>query len=181
LLASGGRGGIQTRESRVLCLCAERLIGRFEWCWFGRRWRGWFGQSRPGACPIDLLRQFECLWAVQKVVGFTHLGCLDNRAKVAPRHGVLRRCFVPNPIFLKSVSALLLQRLWCVERRMESAKQGMTTGEVRAKLRERGIPVSQRQVQLAVENGKIDRPRQDLRGNFRWTEADVDKLFEIFK
>jgi hypothetical protein len=64
---------------------------------------------------------------------------------------------------------------------MESTGREMTTGEVRAKLRERGIPVSQRQVQLAVENGKIDRPRQDLRGNFRWTEADVDKLFEIFK
>jgi len=57
----------------------------------------------------------------------------------------------------------------------------MTTGEVREKLRERGIPVSQRQILLAIESGKIGRPYQDASGNFRWTEADVDKLFEIFK
>jgi hypothetical protein len=57
----------------------------------------------------------------------------------------------------------------------------LTSGEVIKRLREQGLPISYGQLFRAVESGKVERPRQDGSGNFRWTEAHIQKLIEIFK
>lgn len=64
----------------------------------------------------------------------------------------------------------------CVDNGME-----LTSGEVIRALREQGVAISYAQLIHAVNSGKVDRPRQDGSGNFRWDEATVKRLVEIFK